>query len=65
VSEKSSIEKGEVKAGMSKRAVLVSYGRPPEVATTSLDSNAWKYWRDRFDTFIVNFENDRVTDIVD
>jgi hypothetical protein len=38
------IKNGVVIAGMSKRAVLISYGYPPEHKTPSLDSNSWLYW---------------------
>ena len=38
------IRKGVVIAGMSKRAVLISYGYPPEHKTPSLDDASWLYW---------------------
>ena len=47
--------------GMSKRAVLVSYGYPPEHRTISLYSNVWVYWRNKFDTFTVCFDKDERT----
>ena len=37
-----------VPIGISKRAVLVAYGYPPEHATPSLDGNVWTYWINRF-----------------
>lgn len=42
-----SIKKGIVTVGMSKRAVLISYGTPPEHYTPDLASNGWYYWMDR------------------
>lgn len=42
------IAKGVVVKGMSKKAVTVSYGLPPEHANRSLDSNQWVYWMSRF-----------------
>lgn len=58
--EQKAIKTGEVRIGMSKKAVLVSIGYPPKHKTISLESNSWLYWRHRFDTFIVEFENDTV-----
>ena len=42
--------------GMSKRAVILSWGYPPEVATPATSLNAWKYWINRFRTVIVRFD---------
>jgi hypothetical protein len=60
-SEIKAIREGKVQAGMSKKAVLVSVGYPPEVGTTSTDSDTWKYWRDRFRNYVVQFSNGKVT----
>lgn len=38
------IKKGIVIEGMSKDAVIVSYGYPPEHKTPSLENNEWFYW---------------------
>ncbi len=38
------IKKGEIVDGMSKEAVLVSYGYPTERQTRSLDKNTWIYY---------------------
>jgi len=38
------IKQGLVVEGMSKKAVLISYGKPPEHRTPFLSSNVWKYW---------------------
>ena len=38
------IKKGKVVVGMSKKAVLVSYGRPAEHRTPDLKSSKWRYW---------------------
>jgi len=54
------IKRGRVVNGMSKKAVLVAYGYPPEHRTSSLESNTWIYWRNQFGTFRVCFdENDK------
>ena len=54
------IKAGQVQVGMSKKAVLVSVGYPPEIATATTDLDAWKYWRHRFGTFTVRFSGGRV-----
>lgn len=63
--ERNAIAAGEVKAGMSKKAVIVAIGYPPKHKTPSLQSNQWRYWRNRFGTFVVHFENDQVVRIQD
>ncbi|MEN8261040.1 MAG: hypothetical protein ABFS02_10720, partial [Pseudomonadota bacterium] len=57
------IERGEVEKGMSKDAVLISLGDPPKIGTPSLESNHWRYWANRFNTFIVHFDKGRVVRI--
>jgi len=56
-----SIKAGEVKVGMSKKAVLVSAGYPPEVGTPSTELDSWKYWRHRFGTYSVKFAKGKVS----
>ena len=55
------IKEGRVQVGMSKKAVLVSAGYPPETGTPSTDSDTWKYWRHRFGSYNVQFSNGKVT----
>ena len=55
------IKEGKVQNGMSKKAVLVSVGYPPEVRTASTDADTWTYWRDRFRNYTVQFGGGRVT----
>ncbi len=55
------IKAGQAKAGMSRKAVLVSIGYPPEVATASPDLDVWKFWRDRFRTYSVKFTDGKVS----
>jgi len=59
------IKTGSVVNGMSKAAVLVSWGYPPEIRTPSIVASSWTYWKSRFDTVIVSFANDRVGSIID
>ena len=61
--ERKNIKQGSVDKGMSKLAVQVAIGYPPITRTASLESDAWTYWSNRFHTFIVHFENGKVTGI--
>jgi len=55
------IKAGQAKVGMSRKAVLVSLGYPPEVATASPDLDVWRFWRDRFRNYQVKFTNGKVS----
>lgn len=60
--EISAIKNGVIVDGMSKKAVLVAYGRPPEHKTPSLQGSIWYYWRNKFRHFEVCFDQeDRTT----
>jgi hypothetical protein len=54
------IRAGEVKAGMSRKAVLLAAGYPPEVGTASTKLDTWKYWRHRFGSYPVRFSEGKV-----
>jgi len=56
-----SIRAGQVRAGMSKKAVLLAAGYPPEVATASTQLDTWKYWRHRFGSYPVQFSGGKVS----
>jgi hypothetical protein len=59
--EKHAIKKGILEKGMSKRAIIVSYGYPPESHTQSLDDNVWTYYLGLFKRKQICFdENDRL-----
>lgn len=45
--EISAIKKGVILDGMSKKAVLMCYGPPPEHVTHSLDNRMWTYWKNK------------------
>jgi len=62
--EKTNIKNGTIEIGMSKAAVLVAYGYPPSHRTPSTESNVWKYWISRLLTDDVQFENGKVSNIV-
>lgn len=56
------IKMGAVIEGMSKRAVLISYGRPPEHVNKDLSSNKWIYWENKLKRKYVCFdENGKVS----
>ena len=54
------IEQGTVEPGMTKAEVLLTLGYPPAHRTASLESPIWTYWRNRWDTFTVYFDGDKV-----
>lgn len=56
-SEIQGIKAGKVYDGMSKRAVLINFGYPPEHKTPSLDSTKWVFWKNRFKSVAVNFNS--------
>ena len=61
--EEKSILLGEVITGMRKSAVIVALGYPPKHKTPNLQLDQWQYWHNRFSTFVVYFEKDKVTQI--
>jgi hypothetical protein len=54
------VRAGLVQPGMSKKAVLLAAGYPPEVATATPELDVWKYWRHRFGSFSVQFGDGKV-----
>lgn len=63
--EKQAIRSGLVKRGMSKPAVIAALGYPPKHKTPNLEMNQWRYWQNRYGTFVVHFEKEQVTLIED
>ncbi|QSA98861.1 hypothetical protein [Methylococcus sp. EFPC2] len=61
--EQKAILDGQVKIGMSRKAVQVAIGYPPQNSTPNLSVDDWTYWASRFDRFIVHFKNDKVAEI--
>lgn len=58
--DREGIVRGKVTPGMSKEGVIFAIGYPPPHQTPQLEANQWRYWKRRFDTILVLFENDRV-----
>jgi len=57
------IKQGVVTPGMTKAAVVIAVGYPPEHATASLDLDQWRYWTNRFNTRLVLFSNGKVSQV--
>ncbi len=55
--EIAAIKAGSIVDGMSKDAVLVAYGVPPEHGTTTLEARQWTYWRGRFTSQNICFDD--------
>jgi len=55
--ERKAIKTAQVVPGMSKEAVIIALGTPPAHVTPSTEMDQWKYWRTRWATFYINFEN--------
>ena len=54
--EREAIALGQVRKGMSRDAVLTALGYPPVTGTPTLEQRTWKYWRSRWATFLVVFD---------
>lgn len=61
--EKENIENGTLAEGMSKEAVVASYGYPPKHRTPALTSNLWTYWDAKILKKLVTFKNNSVNKI--
>jgi hypothetical protein len=64
--DRKGIQMGKALEGMTRQGVIYAMGYPPPHRTPSLDGDRWIYWRNRFDTFAVVFDqNGRVMGIED
>ena len=63
--DRKGIKSGTVQPGMTKKAVILAIGYPPEHATPSLDSDIWTYWKNRFGKMHVHFADGKVSEIRD
>ncbi len=59
------IKKGVLVKGMSKRAVFICYGRPPEHYTPKLAADTWYYWMNRRVRGEIKFDQDGRLDLID
>ncbi len=55
--DRQGIQAGKAMVGMSKQGVLVALGYPAKHQTPSIDQNRWVYWKGRFETYAVEFDN--------
>jgi len=58
--EQNNIRNGQIVKGMSKEAVLMSYGYPPEHRTPSLEGDNWIYWESRWSSKTAIFEKGKL-----
>ncbi len=50
------IKRGTIQQGMSKKAVLMSWGYPPLHGTLNIDEDQWAYWKKRSQREFVDFD---------
>ena len=61
--EQKSIKQGVAAVGMTKDATIKALGYPPHHRTPSLNLNEWRYWHNKFNTFLVVFDEGKVSGI--
>ncbi|OGR61649.1 MAG: hypothetical protein A2X36_01070 [Elusimicrobia bacterium GWA2_69_24] len=54
--DRKGVKEGLVSVGMSKQGVLTAYGIPARHKTPSLDETVWFYWKNRFRTKAIGFD---------
>ena len=59
--EKECIKSGVIKPNISKEAVLIAFGYPPEHRTQSMDLDLWYYWVHRFGQRELRFDKNGKT----
>lgn len=60
---RTAVEQSRVVPGMTKEQVLLSLGYPPAHRTPTLDAPEWHYWQNRWEEFVVRFDEDRVASV--
>jgi len=63
--EQRAIKSGGFEIGMSKDAIIVAMGFPPRHRTPTLELDQWRYWKNRWNTVLLSFENDRLISTMD
>jgi len=61
--EQRAIRSGQFEVGMSKDAVILAMGYPPRHRTPSLELDQWRYWKNRWNTVLLNFEDGRLVSV--
>ena len=63
--DRKGIKDGRIYKGMTKQGVIYAAGYPPMHVTPTTDMDRWQYWKNRWDTLVVNFSGGKVSSIVD
>ncbi len=62
--DKAGVQAGAPSKGMTRQGVIFAMGYPPKIRTPDLNAKEWTFWKSRFDTFLVTFDDKgRVEDI--
>jgi hypothetical protein len=61
--EKSAIQNGDIKRGMSQEQIILSWGYPPDIDNPK-EQETWLYWLDLWKKCAVRFDNGVVAEIV-
>ena len=51
------IKAGQAYEGMTKQGVIIAMGYPPDHATPNTESDTWRYWRNKFANYSIQFKN--------
>lgn len=55
--DREGVRQGIAMAGMTKKGVMTALGYPATHRTPTLEDNKWTYWRNRFRTLVVHFDD--------
>lgn len=58
--EQKAVKEGKIVSGMTKSAVLLSYGYPPTHRTPTTENDTWTYWDSRLQNFLLQFKDGKV-----
>ena len=61
--ERQNIISGSVFSGMSKKGAILALGYPPVHRTPSLNNPIWRYWKNKFGTFTLQFQDDEIIEL--
>jgi len=63
--DQAGIKAGKAMVGMTRDGVTLAIGYPPDHATPSLETPAWKYWKNRWVSCLVTFNDDGIVTSVE
>lgn len=55
--DKAGVQAGTITKGMTRQGVIFAAGYPPKNRTPDLNATEWTFWKSRFDTFLVTFDD--------